>query len=152
MFTFFKKTLVSSFAILSLISVPAPLYASQFVTVTKDNVNVRTGPSANTAVRLQVFKGYPLKVLSKKGGWYKVSDFEHDQGWIADFLTKSNDTVIVDVKNYAYIRAQPNAKSDAVATVDRGVVLTKTGIQGDWIQVRHSSGISGWIFGKLVWP
>ncbi len=93
-----------------------------------------------------------MKVLAQKGSWYKVSDYENDYGWIESSLTKTNDTVIVNVSKVANLRSKPSAKSDIVATVDRGVVLTKIGVQGDWIQVRHSSGVSGWIYDKIVWP
>lgn len=91
-------------------------------------------------------------MLDKKGNWYKVVDFEHDSGWIENSLTKTNDTVIVNAKTDVNMRSKPDVKSDIVATVDRGVVLKKIGIQGNWVEVRHSSGVSGWIYGKLLWP
>jgi SH3-like domain-containing protein len=144
---FFQICVVGSFLFYS-----STLLAAQFITVTKDNVNVRTGPGTNNPVHMQLFKGYPLKVLDKKGNWYKVVDFEHDSGWIENSLTKTNDTVIVNAKTDVNMRSKPDVKSDIVATVDRGVVLKKIGIQGNWVEVRHSSGVSGWIYGKLLWP
>jgi uncharacterized protein YgiM (DUF1202 family) len=152
MLTSFRKHLFQGLLVLLFLSFSSSLFAAQFITVAKDNVNVRTGPSTDNPVHLQLFDGYPLKVLDKQGDWYKVTDFENDTGWIESSLTRTNDTVIVDAKTSVNMRSKPSVNSDIVATVDRGVVLEKIGIQGDWIQVRHSSGVSGWIYGKLVWP
>lgn len=152
MLTIFRKPLVCVLFSLLLFSFTSSGYAADFVTVAGDNVNVRTGPTTDNPVHLQLFEGYPLKVLDKKGSWYKVSDFENDTGWIESSLTKTNDTVIVNSQSSVNLRSAPSTNSDIVATVDRGVVLTKVGVKGDWIEVRHSSGVSGWIYGKLVWP
>lgn len=152
MFTSFRKHLIQGLVAVVLVGFSSTLFAAQFITVTKDKVNVRTGPGTNNPVHLQLFDGYPLKVLDKKGSWYKVIDFEKDTGWIESSLTRANDTVIVDAKNYVNMREKPSVNSAVVATVDRGVVLKKIGMQGSWIKVRHSSGVSGWIYGKLVWP
>jgi len=152
MFTSFRKHFIQGLVTIVLVGFSSTLFAAQFITVTKDNVNVRTGPGTNNPVHLQLFDGYPLKVVDKKGSWYKVVDFEKDTGWIESSLTRANDTVIVDAKNYVNMREKPSVNSPVVATVDHGVVLEKIGMQGSWIKVRHSSGVSGWIYGKLVWP
>ncbi len=152
MFTSFRTSCLLFLIALLIPVFSSQSYAAEFITVTKNNVNVRTGPGTDSPVHVQLFEGYPLKVLEKKGDWDKVSDFENDGGWIERSLTKANDTVIVTAQSSVNLRSEPSTNSDIVATVDRGVVLTKVGIQGEWIQVRHSSGVSGWIYGKLVWP
>jgi len=152
MLTTFRKHFFQSLLILLFLTFSSTLFAAQFITVAKDNVNVRTGPGTDNPIHLQLFDGYPLKVIDKQGSWYKVIDFENDTGWIESSLTRSNDTVIINAKTNANMRSKPSVSSEIVATVDRGVVLKKIGIQGGWIQVRHSSGVSGWIYGKLVWP
>jgi SH3-like domain-containing protein len=127
-------------------------YSADFVTVIKDDVNVRTGPGTNNPVHAKLFEGYPLKVIKKDGVWFQVTDFESDSGWIESSLTRPNDTVIVKAQTSVNLRSGPDISSAVVATVDNGVVLKKEGLQGDWIKVRHSSGISGWIYKNLVWP
>lgn len=62
--------------------IPSLSFAAQVVSVKKDNVNVRSGPGTEFPVAMELFKGYPLKVLQKKGDWLKISDFENDSGWI----------------------------------------------------------------------
>ena len=127
-------------------------YGADFVSVAKDGVNVRTKSDTNSPIHMKLFNGYPLKIIEKNGDWLKVSDFESDGGWIENSLTRTNDTVIVVGQKDINLRSEPNATSTIVATVDKGVILKKIGVQGDWLQVRHSSGVTGWIYGKLVWP
>jgi SH3-like domain-containing protein len=126
--------------------------AADFVSVTKDNINVRTGPGTNHPVHLELFEGYPLKVMSREGNWLKVTDFENDTGWIEASLTRTGDTVIVKSQKSVNLRSAPNTTSEIVVSLDRGVVLKKIGMQDQWTHVRHNSGVSGWIHQSLIWP
>jgi len=127
-------------------------FAADFLTVTTDNANVRTGPALNAPVSMELFKGYPLKVIKKEGEWYKVSDFENDSGWIHNSIVKKSDTVIINAKNSINMRSGPSTGDSIVANVERGVVLNKLSTQGKWTKVRHSSGTVGWIYSPLLWP
>ena len=126
--------------------------AAEYVSVKSDGVNVRTGPSTNNPVSMELFAGYPLKVIKKKGDWYKVSDFENDTGWIYKSLVIKGDTVIINAKKSVNMRSGPSTKSSIVADIERGVVLTKISQKGKWTQVRHSSGTVGWGYNPLLWP
>lgn len=126
--------------------------AADYVSVVKDGVNVRTGPSTSNPVYMELFAGYPLKVLEKKDDWLKVEDFEQDSGWIYAPLTRNNDTVIVNVSNKANMRSGPSTKDGVVATLERGVVLKLLDRKGKWVNVKHISGTQGWIYAPLVWP
>lgn len=128
------------------------LTTAQTVSVKKDTVNVRSGPGTSYPVSMELFKGYPLKVLETKGDWLKVSDFENDQGWIFSPLVVPNHTVIVNGKTSINMRSKPDTTGSIVATVDRGVVLTKVSTKGKWVKVRHSQGVVGWIYSPLLWP
>lgn len=127
-------------------------HAAEYVCVNKDGVNVRTGPNTSNPVYMELFEGYPLKILAKQGEWYKVQDFEKDSGWIFAPLTQECKTVIVNVASSANMRAEPSTSSIVVAVIERGVVLDLLKRQGKWVNVRHSSGRQGWIYSPLVWP
>ena len=132
--------------------IPSLSLAAEVVSVKKDNVNVRSGPGTEFPVTMELFKGYPLKVLEKKGDWFKINDFENDSGWIFSSLVSSKSTVIVNGKKSINMRSQPNTTASIVAVVDRGVVLTKLSTQEKWVKVKHSQGITGWIYAPLLWP
>lgn len=128
------------------------LMAADYLSVTTDNANVRTGPGTNYQVRMELFKGYPLKVLKTQGEWYKIVDFEKDEGWIHQSIVKTSDTVIVNAQKSVNMRSGPSTKDSVIADVERGVVLSKLETNGKWTKVRHSTGTVGWIYNPLLWP
>ena len=138
--------------LLAFLLFPCLALGAQVVSVKKDNVNVRSGPGTNFPVSMELFQGYPLKVLEKKGDWLKISDFENDSGWIYSPLVSPGSTVITNGKKSINMRSQPNTTASIVATVERGVVLTKLSTQGKWVKVRHSQGTTGWIYSPVLWP
>jgi len=149
-FKYYKHSI--AIFLLLIFSVPAYCLAAQTVSVKKDNVNVRTGPGTNFPVYMELFKGYPLKVLQKKGDWLQISDFENDKGWIYAKLVSPGSTVIVNGKKSINMRTTPSTTATVVASVDRGVILTKLATQGKWVKVKHSQGTVGWIYAPLLWP
>lgn len=124
--------------------------AADYVSVKNDEVNLRSGPDTKYSVLYALPSGYPLKVLSKKGEWLKVSDFENDQGWIFAPLVSGTQYCIVKAK-VGNVRSGPGINHDKVGSVVREVILRKIKTEGDWIQVEHPK-LKGWIHRKLVWP
>lgn len=131
---------------------PPAMAADEYVSVNKDGVNVRSGPSTNSPIYMELFRGYPLKVLKKDGEWMQISDFEGDTGWIHQSLVSKNDTVIVNASKSVNMRAEPSTTAAVVADVERGVIMTKIGEDGKWVKLKHSSGTVGWIYKPLLWP
>jgi SH3-like domain-containing protein len=131
---------------------PAQIQANQYLSVTTDKANVRTGPGTNYPASMELFTGYPLKVEKQQGEWYQVTDFDKDSGWIHQSIVKAGDTVIVNAQKSVNMRSEPSTKASIVADVERGVVLTRLSTQGKWTQVKHSSGTTGWIYSPLLWP
>ena len=126
--------------------------AATYVSVKGDNINVRTGPGTDNPVRMELFDGYPLQVIATEGEWLKVTDYEQDSGWIHNSLVVDGNTVIVNGSNSVNMRAEPSTQSAIIANVDRGVVLTKLESRGNWLKVKHASGLDGWIYKPLLWP
>ncbi len=124
--------------------------AADFVSVNKDGVNLRSGPTTDAAVLFELPTGYPLEVIERKGDWLQVRDYENDKGWIYNNLTSDTPYVIVKVSK-GNIRSGPGTNYDQVGKVVRDVILQKIEQKGDWIQVRHPQ-LTGWIHKNLVWP
>lgn len=135
-----------------LLACSASLVTAESVSVKSDNINVRTGPGTNYQIAMELFAGYPLQVIEKQGEWLKIVDFEKDSGWIHASLVDSGTTVIVNATSSVNMRAEASTSSAVIATVERGVVLTKLESQGEWLKLRHSSGMIGWIHKSLLWP
>ncbi len=125
--------------------------AADYVSVKKDGVNIRSGPSTKNAILWEVFEGFPLKVLDTKGEWTQVVDFEGDKGWIYASLLNKESTVIVKVDT-ANMRSGPAKENSIIATVKKGVVFKPVDKKGNWIKVSYKGDISGWMYNTLLWP
>lgn len=125
--------------------------AAEYLTVKKDGVNIRSGPSTNDEVLWEVFQGFPMEILKREGDWAKCQDFEGDQGWIHTDLLSTDKTVIVK-KKVVNMRAGAGTNYETVATVKYGVIFTPLEKDGDWIKVKHEDGTVGWMANSLIWP
>lgn len=125
-------------------------HAAEFVSIVKDGVNLRSGPDTTYEILFQLPQGYPLQVLSTKGDWLKVSDYENDKGWVYKSLVDSTPYVIVKVKE-SNVRSGPGTNHAKVGSVARDVILRKLETKGEWLQVEHPQ-LKGWVHDNLVWP
>ncbi len=125
------------------------------VSVAGEKVNLRKGPSTKYPITWELGKGFPLRVVGSQGNWLKVSDFESDVGWIYKKLVSKKPHLIVKVnknsKARINIRSGPGTKYKVVGKAEYGVVF-ETLKRGDgWVQVRHESGLTGWVKRSLLW-
>nr|MBF0223566.1 SH3 domain-containing protein [Desulfobulbaceae bacterium] len=97
--------LCKSFIVLTLL-ISSPALATEYISVKKDGVNIRSGPSTNKEILWEVFKDFPLEVVKRQKDWIEAKDFEGDQGWIYEPLAEKNKRVIVKV-NTANLRIGP---------------------------------------------
>ena len=62
------------------------IYANEkkeFLSLKKNEVNLRQGPSFEYPIKLVYNKKYlPVIILDKSGPWKKIKDFENNTGWI----------------------------------------------------------------------
>jgi SH3-like domain-containing protein len=112
---------------------------------------MRSGPDTKTEILWEVFKDFPLQVITRQGQWVQTVDFEGDKGWIYAPLIANKKTVIVKVK-LGNMRLGPGTNYETVARVKYGVVFTPLEREGDWVKVKHEDGTSGWLFKDLIWP
>ena len=149
-----KKTTII-FIILFILIFPATAALAKMVSVVGDNVNLRSGPGTKYSVKWKYGSGFPLKVVQEKEGWMKVEDFEGDTGWLYQKLTSRTGHMIVKVhKNEnkkVNIRSGPGTKYKVVGKAYYGVVFKTIKQQNGWAQVKHDSGLEGWIKRSLLW-
>ena len=125
-------------------------FAAEMVSIKGSIVNMRSGPGTRTEALWELKKGYPLKVLKRKGSWLQVQDFENDRGWVSRKLTSKTAYHVVK-SNTANIRSGPSTRYPIVGQAERGDVLRTRGKKSGWVKVQPQSGKSGWVSGKLVW-
>ncbi len=118
--------------------------------VAGSKANLRSGPGVNTAVRWEYGKGFPVRLLARRGNWYKVVDFERDEGWIYKKLLSRNPHFIVKQKR-VNIRSGPGTKYKLLGKANYGVVFKTLLQKKGWVKVKHAKGVVGWIRRDLLW-
>ena len=150
---FFKVARWPAWVLGLLLCLLAPLAAAaapRMVSAAVDELSLRTGPGTRYEALWTVVKGYPLKVLSKRGNWLKVSDFENDKAWVYAPMTGKTPHHVVKAQR-ANLRRSPTTGSAIVAKLQYGDVLRTLERRGSWLKVRLASGATGWIAKRLVW-
>ncbi len=123
---------------------------AEMVSVARGKVNMRSGPGKKYAILWELGLGFPLKVVSKKGNWIKVADFENDQGWIYRKLVTKKAHLIVK-KERINIRSGPGTKYKIVGKANYGVVLRTLNRKKGWVKIKHENGLTGWTKRDLLW-
>lgn len=132
------------------LTVPAAFCQVKMVSISKKKVNIRSGPGTKYDILFEVGKGYPLKVVGSKGKWFKVQDFEGDQGWVYRPLT-SNEPCLIVKKKKINIRNGPGTNYRVIDKAGYGVVFQTIKRKKGWTKVKDEYGFTGWVYRKLLW-
>ncbi len=129
--------------------------SSETMSVLGEKVSLKTNPDLKSKTLWEYGNGFPFEVLKKQGDWVMVKDFENDSGWIPKSRLQKSRQVIVKVNNAEEktinIRSNPGTDNSVVGTAFYGVVFSVLEKKGPWLQVRHESGLTGWIKIEFVW-
>ncbi|MDY6990486.1 MAG: SH3 domain-containing protein [Thermodesulfobacteriota bacterium] len=112
--------------------------------------NVRSGPGTDHDIMWSVGKYYPLDVLKESGSWYKVRDFEDDEGWIHGSLLKKIPALTVKAP-LVNVREGPGTTFRVLLQAEKGVSFKRLEKKGGWFKVQHQDGEVGWVHQSLVW-
>ncbi|MDD2463111.1 MAG: SH3 domain-containing protein [Desulfobulbus sp.] len=129
--------------------------AAEMVSIAGDDINMRSAPGTDQPVLWQLGSGFPLEVITQKGDWFQVKDFEGSSGWVHRKTTQQTPYVIVRANKgtdqQINVRKEPRTDAEIVAKANYGVVFRVLATQGTWIKVEHTQGVSGWVLGSLLW-
>jgi len=128
---------------------------SKTLTVKTKTILLMSGPGKTYKSKWEYDRGFPLKILSSKGSWTKVEDFENDSGWIPTESLSDRPAVIVKANKHTQakvnIRSGPGFKYKVIGKAFYGVVFEKVKQKKGWTMVHHDSGLTGWIKNTLLW-
>lgn len=125
--------------------------SAEIVTVTDYTADLRSAPSdTESYVVLQMPRYYPLSVQEAEGDFYKVRDYQGNQGWIRKSRVDATRGVVVEVEQ-APVRRGPGPEHPLAFQADRGVTLKVLGERDNWLEVAHESGQTGWVYKHLTW-
>ena len=120
-----------------------------FLSLKKDKVNVRYGPSFESPVKFVYKKiNLPIKQIDKKENWRRIIDFKNNSGWIHwSQLKKVNSIIPLEDK---ILFSKPSNFSKPIANIKKGRVLILQKCNGIWCKIK-SGKFKGWIETNDIW-
>tara|TARA_Y100000782_G_scaffold107190_1_gene128901 strand:- start:39 stop:512 length:474 start_codon:yes stop_codon:yes gene_type:complete len=121
-----------------------------FLSLKKDEVNLRQGPSFEYPIKLIYKKKYlPVIILDKSGPWKKIKDFENNTGWIHTVLLSKKKSAI-NIKNNSVLYKKPTIFSKPIAKLETGRLMLIKKCKVKWCKIT-SGDYEGWIFKNTLW-
>ena len=122
----------------------------KILTLKKNEVNLRQGPSFEYPIKLIYKKKYlPVIILDKSGPWRNIKDFENNTGWIHVVLLSKKKSAI-NIKNNSIIYKKPTIYSKPIVKLEVGRLVLIKKCKTKWCKIT-SGGYSGWIFKDSLW-
>ena len=145
------KTLLNSififFFLISLINTSSS--EEIFVSLKKDKVNVRYGPSFESDIKFVYKKiNLPLKQIDKKENFRRIIDLKNNSGWIHISQLKKNTSVIVTDDKILF--KNPTSFAKPIAQIKKGKLLIIQKCEIKWCKV-NTKKYSGWIKKNNIW-
>ena len=120
-----------------------------FVSLKKNKVNVRYGPSFNSDIKFfYKKKNLPLKQIDKKENFRRIIDLKNNSGWIHTSQLKKNNSVIALQNKVLFKKASTFAKP--MARIEKGRLLIVDKCQEKWCKVQSGDYV-GWIKTNDLW-
>ena len=142
----FKKLLIIFF----FLNLPTETIAEEFfLSLKKNKVNVRYGPSFESPVKYIYKKvNLPIKQIDKKENWRRIIDFKNNSGWIHwSQLKKINSIIPLEDK---ILFKKPSYFSKPLAKIKKGRVLIVQKCAGIWCKIK-SENFNGWVKTDNIW-
>ena len=128
-----------------------PIAAAEeiFLSLKKNKVNVRYGPSFDSTVKFIYNKiDLPIKLIDKKENWRRILDVKNNSGWIHSSQLKQINSIITLSDKILFKR--PTIFSKPIAKIKKGRVLIIQNCQTNWCKIK-TNNIKGWIQRKNLW-
>ena len=128
-----------------------PIAAAEeiFLSLKKNKVNVRYGPSFESPVKFIYNKvDLPIKLIDKKENWRRILDVKNNSGWIHSSQLKQINSIITLSDKILFKR--PTIFSKPIAKIKKGRVLIIQNCQTNWCEIK-TNNIKGWIQRKNLW-
>ena len=120
-----------------------------FLSLKKNKVNVRYGPSFESPIKFVYKKiNLPIKQIDRKENFRRIIDFKNNSGWIhISQLKKSNS--VISLKDKILFK-NPSNFSKPLAKIKKGKVLILQKCDKKWCKVKTEK-FNGWIKIDNVW-
>ena len=142
-----KKQIYTLFFLIFFVSCNAT--AETFLSLKKNKVNVRYGPSFDSDVKYVYKKiNLPLKQIDKKENFRRIIDMKNNSGLIHVSQLKNNNSVIsTDLK---ILFKKPSSFAKPIAQLKKGRLLIVKECKKKWCSV-ETGKFTGWVDKENLW-
>ena len=120
-----------------------------FVSLKKNKVNVRYGPSFDSDVKYVYKKlNLPIKQIDKKENFRRIIDLKNNSGWIHVSQLKRINSVIAT--NDKILFKKPTSFAKPIALIKKGRLLIVQKCQKNWCEIK-TDNFNGWIKTDDLW-
>ena len=121
----------------------------KFLSLKKNKVNVRYGPSFDSEIKyIYKKKDLPIKQIDKKENFRRIVDLKNNSGWIhVSQLKKSNSIIILEDKT---LFKKSSNFSRPLAKLEKGRMLVIKKCEDEWCNI-ITGNYSGWIKSNNTW-
>jgi SH3-like domain-containing protein len=121
----------------------------KFLSLKKNKVNVRYGPSFNSKIKYIYKKiNLPVKQIDQKENFRRIIDLKNNSGWIhISQLKKSNSVIILNDKT---LFKRSSNFSEPLAKLEKGRLLVIKNCENQWCKIVTGDYV-GWIKIENLW-
>ena len=142
-----QKTLYILFFLVLLIT--SSLAQETFLSLKKNKVNVRYGPSFDSDIKYVYKKiNLPIKQIDKKENFRRIIDLKNNSGWIHISQLKKINSVIST--NDKILFKKPSLFAKPIAQIKKGRLLILQKCEKNWCKIK-SNNFEGWIKNDNIW-
>ncbi len=120
-----------------------------FLSLKKNKVNVRYGPSLESPIKYIYKKIHlPIKLIDKKENFRRIIDLKNNSGWIhVSQLKKINSLIPLEEK---ILFKRPSNFSSPIAKIEKGRMLIVQKCNENWCEIKTGK-FKGWIEKTNSW-
>ncbi|MDC1454167.1 SH3 domain-containing protein [Pelagibacteraceae bacterium] len=142
-----QKTFYILFFLVLLIT--SSLAKETFLSLKKNKVNVRYGPSFDSDIKYVYKKiNLPIKQIDKKENFRRIIDLKNNSGWIHISQLKKINSVIST--NDKILFKKPSSFARPIAQIKKGRLLILQKCEKNWCKIK-SNNFEGWIKNDNIW-
>ena len=142
-----QKSLYILFFLVLLVT--SSLAEETFLSLKKNKVNVRYGPSFDSDIKYVYKKiNLPIKQIDKKENFRRIIDLKNNSGWIHISQLKKINSVIST--NDKILFKKPSSFAKPIAQIKKGRLLILQKCEKNWCKIK-SNDFEGWIKNDDIW-
>ena len=123
----------------------------RFVSLSSDEVNLRTGPNTKYPIKwILVKEGMPVEIIRQFDDWREIRDMSGDVGWVHKNLLSGMRMVVVTGRDVVVLYKKPDTETRPVVKLEPGVQAQILKCSKTWCRI-SVAGYKGWLQRQQVW-